>query len=51
MLAITQIDIALFDAFIGELTTVFTVRMLLNEKTFNNSQYIHIQNNQSDIEL
>jgi len=51
MLAITQIDIALFDAFIGELTTVFTVRMLLNEKTFNNSQYINIQNNQSDIEL
>ena len=48
MLAVTQIDIALFDALIGELTTVFTIRMLLNEKTFNNSEYINIGN--SDLE-
>jgi len=56
MLAVTQIDIALFDALIGELTTVFTIRMLLNEKTFTNSEYINIQNgdletNELDIEL
>tara|TARA_B100001250_G_C19540838_1_gene674657 strand:+ start:180 stop:725 length:546 start_codon:yes stop_codon:yes gene_type:complete len=56
MLAVTQIDIALFDALIGELTTVFTIRMLLNEKTFNNSEYINIENGdleetELDIEL
>ena len=51
MLAVTQIDIALFDALIGELTTVFTIRMLLNEKTFNNSQYINVDNTELDIEL
>ena len=34
MITITQIDIALFDAIIGELTTIFTIRMLLNQKTF-----------------
>ncbi len=51
MIAVTQIDIALFDALIGELTTVFTIRMLLNEKTFNNSQYINVDNTELDIEL
>ena len=51
MLAVTQIDIALFDALIGELTTVFTIRMLLNEKTFNNSQYVNVDNTELDIEL
>ena len=34
MITITQIDIALFDTIIGEITTIFTVRLLLNEKTF-----------------
>ena len=56
MIAVTQIDIALFDTLIGELTTVFTIRMLLNEKTFTNSEYINIENgdletNELDIEL
>ena len=46
MLAVTQIDIALFDALIGELTTVFTIRMLLNEKTFNNETYNELENNE-----
>lgn len=44
MLAVTQIDIALFDAIVGEVTTIFTIRMLLNEKTFKNSEYINIEN-------
>lgn len=43
MLTITQIDIALFDTIIGELTTVFTIRMLLNDKTFN-EEYINLEN-------
>jgi len=34
MVAITQIDIALFSVLIKELTSVVTIRLLLNEKTF-----------------
>ena len=45
MLAVTQIDIALFDALIGEITTIFTIRLLLNEKTFNNT-YNELENNE-----
>lgn len=42
MITITQIDIALFGAIVSEITGIFTVRMLLNEKTFtlkNNGDY------------
>ena len=39
MITITQIDLALFSVLIGELTSLFTIRMLLNEKTFNNIEY------------
>ena len=38
-----NIDIALFDAIIGEITSIFTIRMLLNEKTFNKN-YINLDN-------
>ena len=34
MLSITQIDIALFGAVVCEITSIFTIRMLLNEKIF-----------------
>ena len=34
MLSITQIDIALFGTIICEITSIFTIRMLLNEKIF-----------------
>ena len=34
MLSITQIDIALFGTVICEITSIFTIRMLLNEKMF-----------------
>tara|TARA_B100000575_G_C22987020_1_gene569295 strand:- start:8 stop:517 length:510 start_codon:yes stop_codon:yes gene_type:complete len=34
MITITQIDLALFSVLIGEITSFFTIRMLLNEKTF-----------------
>ena len=43
MIAITQFDIALFDAIIGEITSIFTIRMLLNEKTFHKN-YINLDN-------
>ena len=39
MITITQIDLALFSVLIGELTSLFTIRMLLNEKTFDNIDY------------
>lgn len=34
MVTITQIDIALFAALIAQLTSIVTIRILLNEKTF-----------------
>ena len=34
MITITQIDLALFSVLVGDITTLFTIRMLLNEKTF-----------------
>ena len=34
MVTISQIDIALFGVFVSEFTSVYTIRMLLNEKTF-----------------
>ena len=42
MITITQIDLALFSVLIGEITSFFTIRMLLNEKTFN--EYTEITN-------
>ena len=37
IITITQIDLALFGILIDQLTTVFTIRLLLNEKTFDNN--------------
>ena len=34
MVNITQIDIALFGVIISEFTSIFTIRLLLNEKKF-----------------
>jgi hypothetical protein len=34
MLAISQIDIALWSVVVSEITSIFTIRMLLNEKKF-----------------
>ena len=36
MITITQIDLALFGVIIDQITTLFTIRLLLNEKSFNN---------------
>jgi len=38
MVSITQIDIALISMLVGEITTIFTIRMLLNEKTFGDTK-------------
>ena len=35
---VTQFDIALFDTIISEIVSIFTVRQLLNEKTFGNDK-------------
>tara|TARA_Y100000741_G_scaffold281829_1_gene221619 strand:- start:3075 stop:3587 length:513 start_codon:yes stop_codon:yes gene_type:complete len=43
MITITQIDLALFSVLVGEITSLFTIRMLLNEKTFNKN-YINLDN-------
>jgi hypothetical protein len=45
VVAITQIDLALCGVLISELTTVFTIRMLLNEKTFGLQNNIENENN------
>jgi hypothetical protein len=34
MVTITQIDIAIYSVIISEITTIFTIRLLLNEKRF-----------------
>jgi hypothetical protein len=34
MITIAQIDLAIFSVIIGEITSFFTIRKLLNEKTF-----------------
>lgn len=47
MITITQIDIALFGALISEVTSIFTIRMLLNEKKFK-SKYTQITNDDND---
>ena len=42
MITITQIDIAIYSVIISEITTIFTIRMLLNEKRFikNKDEYM-----------
>ena len=35
MVTVTQIDIALFSVLIEQLTSIITIKMLLNEKIFN----------------
>ena len=37
MITISQIDLALYSVLVGEITSIFTIWMLLNEKTFNNN--------------
>jgi hypothetical protein len=37
LVAITQIDIALWSLFVSEITTFYTIRTLLNEKTFSSA--------------
>ena len=56
MITITQIDLALFSIFIDQLTTIFTIRLLLNEKSFNSyedlNDSIDLNNNATlDIEI
>ena len=46
VITVTQIDIAFSGMFISELVSIFTVRHLLNAKTFNKSQQ-----NDDDVEL
>ena len=56
MITITQIDLALFGVIIDQITTLFTIRLLLNEKSFNNyedlNDSIDLNNNATlDIEI
>lgn len=39
---VTQIDLALFSTIISEVASFYTIRMLLNEKTFENETYISL---------
>ena len=45
MITISQIDLALYSVLVGEITSIFTIRMLLNEKTFINTEYKDLENN------
>ncbi len=38
MITISQLDIALFGSLVGEIASFFTIRMLLNQKTFPNQK-------------
>jgi len=38
MVTITQIDIAIYSVIISEITTLFTIRLLLNEKRFSKNE-------------
>ena len=42
MITISQIDLAIYGVLVGEITSIFTIRMLLNEKTFNNNYLVMI---------
>lgn len=37
MITISQIDLAIYSVIISEITTIFTVKLLLNQKTFHNN--------------
>jgi len=39
MVSFTQIDLTLFRSFLGSLVSVYTIRMLLNKKTFTTESY------------
>lgn len=45
IVSITQIDIALFGVFISEITSIFTIRWILNKKQFTN-EYNNIELNE-----
>lgn len=44
MITISQIDIAIFRIIYSEITTIFTIRMLLNEKQFINDNTSELEN-------
>lgn len=53
MVTISQVDIAILKVIYSELTSVYTIRMLLNEKTFinendNNSDHLNENDNNSE---
>jgi hypothetical protein len=48
VMSVTQIDLALINVIVSEITTLFTIRMLLNEKKFIKN---HITNNASIEEM
>ena len=43
MVSITQIDIALFSLIASQITSIFTIRLLLNEKTFGANQAVCVE--------
>ena len=43
MVSITQIDIALFGVLISEFTSIFTIRLLLNDKSFRKEEYNNLE--------
>ena len=49
MVSITQIDIALFGVFISEFTSIFTIRMLLNDKIFRKEEYNELDEEMDEI--
>ena len=49
MVSITQIDIALFGVFISEFTSIFTIRMLLNEKIFRKEEYNNLEEEMTEL--
>lgn len=48
MITITQIDLALYGIIVDQITTLFTIRMLLNEKTFNKTEDLSEQSDEEN---
>ena len=51
ILNISQIDIAIYNIFVCEVTSIFTIRMLLNEKHFVRDIYNDAENQQEDMQI
>tara|TARA_B100001093_G_scaffold143766_1_gene136328 strand:+ start:413 stop:757 length:345 start_codon:yes stop_codon:yes gene_type:complete len=51
VISITQVDFAMFTVLFGNIASIFTIRMILNEKKFIKSPSLNYQKQEDDVEL